>query len=646
MNQPIQPTAVFDPTKNAESNPHEQTVSLLPVPGYELTELIGRGGMGDVYRARDLEMERDVAVKILQQRFPVDSPTALRFVEEAKITGQLQHPGIPAIHRVSKLPDGRPFLAMKLIKGQTLDELLTSGERLNSLALIESIAQALGYAHAHQVIHRDIKPANVMVGPFGEVQLMDWGLSKVVMPNPERQRSQHDPEATTATTLILSTRDSSQTLDGSVMGTPAYMAPEQAGGENDRVGTASDVFGLGALWCKLLTGQPPSTGDDAESVRRNAMRGKHDEAFARLDTCGAEQEVIALVKQCLAFEPADRPIDANEVARRVAELRIAADERAKQAEIAKAAETVRAEEQAVRQRLRTRLATGIACALAIGAGLALWQAKRASDAEAATAFQLIETKKAEATARARTKEVQDTLAIVQERTSLAQGAYSDFVFGIQMKLETRPGTQELRRELLTLARNGLAKILEDARKQGNPDKTLMWSHFYMGDVERQLGNTLAAQQEYQAGYQLAKQLTDADPTDTQAQRDLSISYQSLGDVSLALGNSAKAMEFFQKSLEVCTRLAEAHPKDAVFQRSLSVAIERIGMLYEQLEKTKEAKTQYERMLVIKKKNCRRKPGRCSSPKRTHHRVEPSRRRVVTLGRSAGSVGILSEGIRC
>ena len=165
------------------------------VLGYELGDRIGRGGMGDVYRARDLELDREVAVKVLQERYPLDSPAAARFVAEARITAQLQHPGIPAVYRVAALADGRPFLAMKLIKGQTLEELLQSKAALNTLAVIEAVAQALGYAHAHDVIHRDLKPANVMVGPFGEVQVMDWGLAKVVTASRARERPDADPEA-------------------------------------------------------------------------------------------------------------------------------------------------------------------------------------------------------------------------------------------------------------------------------------------------------------------------------------------------------------------------------------------------------------------------------------------------------------------
>src|SRR5262245_21807207 len=153
-------------------------------PGYELRDEIGRGGMGVVYRARDVALDRDVAVKLLADRYPADSPAAQRFLSEARITGQLQHPGIPAVHQVGTLTDGRPFLAMKLIRGSTLEAILKqrtdqAADRGRLLAIFETVCQAVGYAHAHRVIHRDLKPANVMVGAFGEVQVMDWRLAKV-----------------------------------------------------------------------------------------------------------------------------------------------------------------------------------------------------------------------------------------------------------------------------------------------------------------------------------------------------------------------------------------------------------------------------------------------------------------------------------
>ncbi|HVJ80391.1 MAG TPA: serine/threonine-protein kinase, partial [Planctomycetia bacterium] len=156
-------------------------------PGFNLLEEIGRGGMGVVYRAADLSIGRDVALKVMNESRVPDAESVHRFLGEARITGQLQHPAIPAVHQLGTLPDGRPFLAMKLIKGRTLERILNSpGETAldggGLTAIFEAICQAVAYAHSHRVIHRDIKPANVMVGAFGEVQVMDWGLAKVLGP--------------------------------------------------------------------------------------------------------------------------------------------------------------------------------------------------------------------------------------------------------------------------------------------------------------------------------------------------------------------------------------------------------------------------------------------------------------------------------
>ena len=165
------------------------TEDLPPITGYEILGELGRGGMGVVYRATDCVLGRQVVVKVLQEKYAADSGTARRFADEARITGQLQHPNIPAVHDLGVLPDGRPFLAMRLIKGDTLEDLLkrradAAEGRGRFVAAFEQVCQAVAYAHAHDVIHRDLKPANVMVGPFGEVQVMDWGLAKVLGSRP------------------------------------------------------------------------------------------------------------------------------------------------------------------------------------------------------------------------------------------------------------------------------------------------------------------------------------------------------------------------------------------------------------------------------------------------------------------------------
>jgi WD40 repeat protein len=357
------------------------TVPASATQRYTLGEEIARGGMGVVYRATDATLGREVAVKVLHENYGPDSGVARRFADEARIAGQLQHPAIPPVHDLGTLPDGRPFLAMKLIKGATLDRLLEarpdpSADRGRFVAVFEQVCQAIAYAHSHDVIHRDLKPANVMVGSFGEVQVMDWGLAKVLTSR-DREGAEADPEETTSATRVLSLRDSdgSFTQAGTVLGTPAFMPPEQALGAVGKVKARSDVFGLGAILAVILTGQPPFAGGSGETVRLLAAQGNLADCLARLNSCGAEPDLVALCKRCLSPLPADRPADAGAVATAVADLRAAADARAQRAELESAA--ARARELEVRKRQRLTLA--LVLALLLGAGAALWFAFRADE---------------------------------------------------------------------------------------------------------------------------------------------------------------------------------------------------------------------------------------------------------------------------
>ncbi len=391
MNLPIP-----DSERTQAATPEQERVSALrSAPemfpdGYEKYEIVGQGGMGIVYLARDVALDRDIAIKLLQPHFAADSPEAKRFVEEARITAQLQHPGIPAIHDVGTMANDRPFIAMKLIKGETLDSLLKSPDvrPASFIATFETIAFAVGYANSRNVIHRDLKPANIMVGAFGEVQVMDWGLAKVLGAHASPQREQGLTISTE--THIRSARDSdsdSDTRFGDYMGTPAYMPPEQAIGAVDKIDSRSDVFGLGAILCTILTGRPPFIDVSAESTRQLAAQGKLGDAFGRLDSSGAEPEWVALAKRCLSAEPSDRPANGTEVANEVAKLRAAADERAKQAEIGKARSDTR-------RRVLTWSAAMVFVVLSAGISMSLWQANRANDVEQATTAQLILTQAA------------------------------------------------------------------------------------------------------------------------------------------------------------------------------------------------------------------------------------------------------------
>jgi tetratricopeptide (TPR) repeat protein len=530
-------------------------------PGYELRDEIGSGGMGVVYRARDTALDRDVAVKLLSQRYPTDSPAAQRFLGEARITGQLQHPGIPAVHQVGALADGRPFLAMKLIKGQTLEALLKSranpsAERGRFVAVFEQICQAVGYAHAHRVIHRDLKLANVMVGAFGEVQVMDWGLAKVLGQETPATGDTLVPEKTRAWTEVSPTPEAgSHTQAGSLVGTPAFIPPEQAAGELGKVDERADVFGLGALLAAILTGKPPYIGESSEAVRVLALRGKLDGCFSRLDASGAEPELVALCKQCLAFEPADRPVDAGAVARAVAGLRAAADERARRAELERVLaekERATAEAKAVEEAKRRRLALALAGLILLvllagitGTTIGLFQARAAQRAEA---LQRQEAEKAE--------------RLAKDFGNSASQAYATLIGEVQDKLQDKPALQDLKKQILLPAIKGLESLI--ARMDDNKDafnlRNLAHAHLKMGWLYREIGQTDQAYKQFQETHKLREEIALANPNDEDTLVQLANSWKDLGDMALhARGDAAQAREDYKRGLTIANDLAE-HPR--------------------------------------------------------------------------------------
>ena len=227
---------------------------------YELCELIARGGMGVVYAAEDEKLHRRVALKVLDA-IGENAELTQRLIREARILAQLEHPGIVPVHDVGTLPDGRVFYTMKFVEGLRLDQYLKQVDSLpQSLRLFLRICDAVGFAHARGVLHRDLKPANIMVGSFGEVLVMDWGLAKILQ----------EHAAANETVLASSkkgnpgnedTQSTVVTGHGTVMGTPGYMSPEQERGETEKIDARSDVFSLGALLKFVSSNSPEGKGE-------------------------------------------------------------------------------------------------------------------------------------------------------------------------------------------------------------------------------------------------------------------------------------------------------------------------------------------------------------------------------------------------
>jgi serine/threonine protein kinase len=305
-----------------------------------IEEVVGIGGMGVVLRARDKALGRRVAIKVLNDKFQARTRTVRLFDFETRITSQLQHPNIPPVYDVGTLPDGRKYMAMKYVDGRTLNAAIRSQSQIDVPAVFEQVCQAVGYAHSRGVIHRDLKPQNIMVGAFGEVQVMDWGLAKVL--GRDGRSGPDEPDLDDGLPpLVVDSPQVEGTEPGDVLGTTAYMPPEQAIGDVERIGPRTDVFGLGGILAESLTGRPPYDDPNPERVRQLAVRGWVAGCYDRLDHSGADRELIQLCKRCLAPDPSDRLPNGGAVAADVARFRAAADKREQVAEL----ERVRAESE-------------------------------------------------------------------------------------------------------------------------------------------------------------------------------------------------------------------------------------------------------------------------------------------------------------
>lgn len=399
----VQLREVEEPTaKPIERSDSPEIPNQDPKSRYHVDGEIARGGMGTILKGRDKDLGRDLAIKVLLDKHKDRPEVIQRFIEEAQIGGQLQHPGIAPVYELGQFDDLRPFFSMKLVKGQTLSKLLSeredpSNDRTRFLGIFEHVCQTMGYAHARGVIHRDLKPANIMVGAFGEVQVMDWGLAKVLVGDGTDEK--HDQDRSKKEVTVLQTRRSSgsdipglansdtnkdsgsgsaETQMGSVMGTPAYMPPEQALGEIDQLNQRSDVFGLGAILCEILTGQPPYVANDATGVFRLASRCDLEDAHKRLDQCDSDTELIALAKRCLSNRPSSRPADGGELAKCVSSYLESVENKLRESEIQRASQSARQQEQ--RKRVRTTVSLGVLLLAVLSVGIVgtSWQAKQAS----------------------------------------------------------------------------------------------------------------------------------------------------------------------------------------------------------------------------------------------------------------------------
>ena len=271
-------------------------------PRYQLNELLGLGAQGLVFSVTDKDCGRQVALKTMRGEERVPTQIA-RFVHEAQVTAQLEHPGIVPVHELNVLPDGTLFYTMKQISGRPLSDEIrinarNSDSRFSFLQMFLKICDTMSFAHSHGVLHRDLKPANIMLGDYGEVLVVDWGLSKVI--------GQADVVSVRSKNAAESDSGIYVTRDGHAVGTPAYMSPEQARGHRDSLDQRSDIYSLGVILYEMLTQHLPYTGIDVETVLDQVSRGQIVPIIRQPMGQNVAPQLAAIVHKAMAFEVEDR----------------------------------------------------------------------------------------------------------------------------------------------------------------------------------------------------------------------------------------------------------------------------------------------------------------------------------------------------
>jgi len=525
---------------------------IVDVASYEIGEELAQGGMGRIVAARDRRLGRPVAIKELLV------PTLAhrrRFEREVRISARLQHPAIVSVIEAGQWPNGEPFLAMKLVVGRSLrraiDERSTLAQRLGLLANLAAVADALAYAHAQRIVHRDLKPANVLVGDFGETVVIDWGLAK------ELGVAGAEPPGGAIEA------DDGETVAGAVIGTPAYMPPEQARGEP--VDERADVYALGAMLYYLLCGAPPFTGSTAEQVLAAVLASPPPALQSRQD--GIPDDLAAIVTRAMARDPAARYPSAAELADDLRRFRTG---RLVSARDYGARDLVR--RWLRRHRAPVLVAAALLAVLVAGAVMSVDRIVEERDtamAAQAAGERLIEYA---LTARRETNLYEQPLGglgdAIIDYYALA-GQEGDDELAARARILAGLSRGELEQGNLRAARRGCEAGLAirehlAAREPDDPDRPgeAALLHVQLAEIEKRAGRGAAARERYQ----VARALLEATLRDRRRgggrwRGELAQTLRRLGDLELALGDVDAALASLEASRAEYARLAADAPSD-------------------------------------------------------------------------------------
>ncbi|QDV34835.1 serine/threonine-protein kinase [Tautonia plasticadhaerens] len=507
-----------------------------------------RGGLGAVFVALDGELNREVALKQILDQHADDPGSRRRFLVEAEITGGLEHPGIVPVYGLGAYRDGRPYYAMRFIRGDSLKQAIIrfhddpaskadpgrrSLELRHLLRRFTDVCNAIEYAHSRGVLHRDIKPGNVIVGTHGETLVVDWGLARA------QGRSAGAGLAEERTLRPPSAGDSSETVPGTALGTPAYMSPEQARGDLEALGPRSDVYSLGATLYHLMTGKAAFEGD-AGSVLRRVRLGAFPAPRALDPSIDPALEAVCL--KAMATRPEDRYASCRELAEDVD--RWAADE-----PVACYREPFA---RRARRRAKRHRTAVIAAAVALVAGLAGLGAVAAVQARAngALASKNVELTRANDLVTEANAELERANARVEARFELAREAIRAFQDGVnEDDMLKGAELKGLRDKLLRSAAGFYEKLEALLRGQTDRDSRgiLGRSYFELGELTEAIGIQTEALAVHRKALAIRRGLASDAEADAEATLDLARSLNATGRLAHATGDSAGALSAFAEA---------------------------------------------------------------------------------------------------
>jgi serine/threonine-protein kinase len=521
---------------------------------FRILRLHAEGGLGEVFVAQDLELNREVALKQIKEQCADDPSSRERFLFEAEVTGGLEHPGIVPVYGLGRDATGRPYYAMRFIRGESLKDAIADCHARRSehggangsaapdvrklVDRLRSVCDAIGYAHSRGVVHRDIKPANIMLGKYGETLVVDWGLARSV--------SRPVPPDVDECSLRPSSGQGDRTIPGTAVGTPQYMSPEQAEGRLDRIGPASDVYSLGATLYCILTGRPPVEGQNLGDIYKAVRRGDYPRPRALRPEIPRPLEAICLKAMALAPEGRYAAAQAlgDDLERWLADRPVAAWP----------------EPWEVRARRwvnchRTGMATAAGCLVFALVGLA---GVAYVESRAAERLGLAYKRELRVNADLRAAIAREARANDRSRARFALA--TDAIKGYATLASDDPRLRELkmgpiRRDLLTSSQGYYRKLQELLEADRDPGERaeLAEAWFQLAEVSYEIDSTAEALRAYQEALAIRRKLIGADRS-VASRHSLARALYNVAFLNWELNRPADALAACDESIEVFEQL--------------------------------------------------------------------------------------------